>query len=54
MQKAIDSEVLRILIKILEEQRDSSSGIGSDDAMHWLNIIGNTFINVTSDFNKEK
>jgi len=45
--KEIDGEVLRILIEILEEQRDSSSGIASDDAMHWLNIIGNTLIEVT-------
>ena len=51
-KKAIDSEVLRILIGVLKNQVNSTDEEGDDrwrdDAQFYLNIIGEAFIDVTS------
>ena len=50
-KKAIDREVLRILIGVLKNQVNSSDEEGDDrwrdDAQFYLNIIGEAFIDVT-------
>ena len=50
-KKAIDSEVLRILIGVLKNQVNStdeeSDDRWRDDAQFYLNVIGEAFIDVT-------
>ncbi len=50
-KKAIDSEVLRILIGVLKNQVNSTDEEGDDrwrdDAQFYLNVIGEAFIDVT-------
>ena len=57
-RKEIDSEVLRILIGVLETNaEDEEVGEhGREDAKWWLEMIGKTFIEVTgwSKYNVEK
>ena len=49
-QKEIDSEVLRIIIDVLKKQTkdDESDTRWREDAQWYLNMIGQTFIDVTS------
>jgi hypothetical protein len=49
-QKEIDSEVLRIIIDVLKKQTkdDESDTRWREDAQWYLNMIGQTFIDVSS------